>query len=214
MIEKNIVHSFLIGDMDAIKFVALFHSNSETRNIIRELIPNDAFENPDHPFWNNISFCALRKDNYDLVKHIERTCRFDNSIGDNLNIWGILKAAYKYKHPETRFTKRYSEMYDLYLDAIGNYYEGEEVEPLIQRIVIDAMGITSKTRRRKEVKEKMREVFHVKDSCRPYWIQAPEWPMGQKSPMRFVKYTRSGERVDYHFVDVDTNETRIVTQFY
>lgn len=212
--SSDLIYSFLVGVIDIQEFLLHFQNDPATREAIRDLVPTESIDNPNHPFWKNISYSALKGDEFDLVKHIERICRFDTSIGDNLNLWGTLKAVYKYFYPDTRFTEKYSEIFALYLDAVGESFEGTEVEKFVERIVIDALAITPKAKRRKEVKEKIKEAFHVDGSNRPHWIQGAEWPMGKKAPMRFVKRTRTGERVDYQFVDVDTGEIRTVSQYY
>lgn len=71
-----------------------------------------------------------------------------------------------------------------------------------------------KSERNKKAKEEIRKLFHVEDKKRPKWIQGAAWPMGKKSPMKYVDKKRIGERVDYYFIDVDTNKERIVQQWY
>jgi len=45
-------------------------------------------------------------------------------------------------------------------------------------------------------------------------MQGAEWPMGKNSPMKYIDRKTNGEEVLFRFVDVDTGEERIVSQFY
>ena len=62
--------------------------------------------------------------------------------------------------------------------------------------------------------ERNTEVFHVEDNKRSRWIQGEEWPMGANSPMKYLDRKTNREEVLLRFVDVDTGEKRIVSQFY
>ncbi len=210
----SIIEDFLVGKMDIHSFILLFQNNDTLKDELRKLIPTDAIGNPAHPIWKNIGYSALSGDGFDFVKSLKRICRFDERIGDNLNIWSSIWAVYRYHFPNTPVTTKYKDVFGLYIDAVGDCFRGPEVSKFVEQIIVDTLSVSPKTKRIKEAKEKVRTAFHVTDRTRPYWIQGPEWPMGKNSPMRYVKRTRKGEQVDYHFVDVDTNETRIVTQYY
>ena len=71
-----------------------------------------------------------------------------------------------------------------------------------------------KTKRKKEAKAAVRNLFHVEGSRYRRWAQEPEWPMGEKSPMAFVSQKRDGDLVRFEFKDVDTNEIRVVEQLF
>ena len=210
---NDIIKQFVAGEIDIKAFLDLFN-DIKIRNEIDGLMPESAVEEPNHPLWKKISFKALKRVDYSVVQLMCKTCLFDGSIGDNLNIWDVIKTFYHFRYPEARVTSRYIELHDLYLDVAGEYYEGPEVNRFIENIIRESLAITPKTKRVKAAREKIKEAFHVTGRDRPYWIQGAEWPMGEKSPMKYVKRIRKGEQVDYIFVDVDTGESRVVTQFY
>lgn len=60
----------------------------------------------------------------------------------------------------------------------------------------------------------LNELFHIEDKKYPHWVQEPEWPMGEKSPMKFIGQERTGERVRFTFRDADTDEERVIEQLY
>ena len=79
---------------------------------------------------------------------------------------------------------------------------------------MDALPLKYKKQRIQQAKRDIEEQFHVVDKKRPRWIQGPEWPMGTHSPMMFISQKRSGEVVRYTFKDVDTDEIRVVEEYY
>ena len=72
----------------------------------------------------------------------------------------------------------------------------------------------TKKAQRLYAKEKLGELFHIADNKKPRWIQGGEWPMGTRSPMQYVKRTSGGDCAHFHFKDVDTDQIRIITQYY
>ena len=91
---------------------------------------------------------------------------------------------------------------------------GPEVDELIREIVDEFREVRPAKERNKLLKQKLREVFHIKPRKRVYWPQEPEWPMGEKSPMEFVSKEEEGELVRIKFRDADTGAERIVEQYY
>ena len=63
-------------------------------------------------------------------------------------------------------------------------------------------------------KQMIKDAFHVEDNKRPRWIQSCEWPMGVKSPMKYVGRRKIDDGAVFIFRDVDTAEIREVEQFY
>ena len=210
----NIIEQMLIGEMEMKKFVKLLHTDINLQNELRALVPADAINNEDHTLWKRIGYNTFRKHKFDLVSVLACICKFDGTIGDNLNIWSTVETVYKFNHPDLVCTKRYEESFDLYLDVIQDCYDGPEVEHIVETIVQNALQYKTKKMRIATAKNDVREAFHVEDRKRPYWIQGPEWPMGAQSPMKFNSRKRVGEFVQYYFVDVDTGEGRTVEQFY
>lgn len=116
-------------------------------------------------------------------------------------------------YPNTKLTKYYDEEYQFCDAVLGNAIGGAEVECTIEDMLKAFPNSMSKATRKKTAKQAMNEVFHI-ESKRPRWIQEPEWPMGEKSPMKFLSQKQDGDKVEFVFVDVDTNTERTVTQYF
>ena len=81
-------------------------------------------------------------------------------------------------------------------------------------IITEALHEKTKSAQKKKARELIVRAFHVGDKNRPYWIQGADWPMGAKSPMKFLSRTRHGDKVTYLFQDVDTLQMREIVQYY
>lgn len=210
----NEIELTLTGKMEMRDFIELLQSNSRVQQDVRNLIPAEAVNNEAHPIWKFIAFPTLARYDFDLYLLIVKMFKFDNSIPDNLNIWGTLKATYRYLKPELELTTKYSDAFDVYLTAVMDCFDGPEVESLVLQIIEKACIHKTKKKRIEQAKNEIRALFHVVDNNRPRWIQGPEWPMGKHSPMKYISKKRKGEVVLYTFQDVDTAEIRVVEQFY
>ena len=210
----NTIEQMLTGQMEMSEFVALLKSDRSIQETIRCLVPKEAIGKPDHAFWKCVSYEALKERGFDYLKFLFALCRFDRTIGDDLNIWGTIQWAYRYYYPELNYTGKYDDAHGLYLNAAGEYYEGPEVMHILNQVIVNALPIKPKSKRIKEVREKLAAIFHVVDKKRPRWIQGAEWPMGKNSPMQYIGRARIPDGVQYTFQDVDTGEIRVVEQFY
>lgn len=210
----NVIEQMLTGQMEMSEFVAQLKSDPALQNEVRNLVPQEAIHNERHPLWKRISFESFQNNGSDFLRFVCWGCKFNGKIGDNLNIWGIIQRVYSYDHPDLSYTTKYKEALDLYLDVIRDCFEGSEVEHVVEKIIMDALPIKYKGKRIRQAKMEVEKQFHVVDKKRPRWIQGAEWPMGEKSPMRFIMQKRKGELVQYFFEDADTGVSRIVEQFY
>ena len=196
------------------EFVGILKTDINVQSELNSIIPEEAKWNKDHPLWKNIAFTFLLEYDFDLYRGIVARNKFDNSISDNLNIWGTIHAIYIYIKPELPYTSKYHDDFGLYLDVVKDIYDGPEVRSVLEGIFANAFKEKSKTARKKKAKAAILEAFHVEDKKRPYWIQGAEWPMGQNSPMKYISKKREGEVVKYTFTDVDTEEIKVVEQYY
>lgn len=211
----NVFEQLLTGEMEMSEFVYLLKNDQAVRAEINKLIPEQAKGNKEHAFWSTrLSYSSLKNFNFDLLQFLAWIARFDGSIGDNLNIFDIIQAVYLYHYPDLSCTQSYHDAFGLYLDVVKDCYDGPEVDDLVQKVIQNALAIKGKGKRIAQAKAEIQHLFHTENSKRPRWIQGAEWPMGDRSPMKYISQKRKGECVQYLFEDVDTKETRIVEQFY
>ena len=210
----NAIEKMLSGEMEMKDFVYLMENDKSLQKYIRELIPEEMRKNPKHPIWEKYCFETMENNDFDILKVIAKYPKTNDVIGDNVNIFGIFKRFYGFLHPEIKCTTKYYDEHSLYLSAIGDSFEGEEVTEYIERIVKKSINITPKSKRIKETKEQIKQLFHVTDNKRPRWIQNAEWPAGKNSPMKYLYRKSIPDGSEYYFEDVDTGEVRKIVQFY
>ena len=209
------IESFLSGEMSVRDFVAALQCDDQLRKQVNGLMPSDAINEPQHDIWKRFSYETASLCGFEIVAILKKLCVFDNSLGDNLNVFATISFFYIFNYPDFPCTDQYRDAYGLFLDAVGERFDGPEVQEVTEKIVYECLDIRPKTKRVKTAKERVYETFHMEDrKLYPRWIQGSEWPMGKNSPMQFAKQTRRGESVLFYFRDVDTGEERIITQYY
>lgn len=210
----NWIEEMLIGKIDMAEFLSVLKSDTDLQNELRTLVPEEARNDPACNLWKKYSYSMLEKYKFDLYELLLSMSRLDGSISDNLNVFGRISKIYSFVHPDGVCTKQYEEQFDLYLDAARDCMDGPEVKHIVERVILNAMCLSTKSSKRKQVKSEIDQQFHIVDKKKPRWIQGPQWPMGACSPMMFDSQRKCGEAVEYCFIDVDTGESRTVTQYY
>lgn len=182
-----LIEQVLTGNIDMEQFLKKLQDDPELQEYIRRLVPEEAKEDPSHVFWKSVSYPSVKRDHFDYYRFIFRMANSDlwashpdGRIGKYLNIFSLLKKAYLYYYPDIVCTRRYEDVFDVYLDAVGDCFEGPEVCALVEQIILDTMQLSAKSKRVKQARTVLRDVFHIESSKRPRWIQGPEWPMGSR----------------------------------
>lgn len=108
-------------------------------------------------------------------------------------------------------------------DVCPEYIDGPEVESsgIIERIVAEVPENMPKKERIKQIKNKIKQAFHIEGAKYPRWIQGAEWPISASGkPMRFVEQKREKGKLyqstlytHFIFEDVDTGEIKVIDQF-
>lgn len=203
---------FVSGKVTYDAFETMFTEDPSLWDVAQTLLTPEIMNDSTHPFWSKSNRYRLESNQYS----IQYACL---SFGFDLAARGIthrmLGELVSYQYPDVilRDPPELSEA-DL-RDKLGmEYLGGPEVDTLIGEILHGKPEGISVTKFINSAKQKMRTLFHLAPRKFPRWIQEPEWPMGKKSPMMFVKQQRSGELVEFFFQDVDTKEQRIVKQYY
>lgn len=209
-----VVEMMLTGEMDMKEFQYLLDTDEKLHEEILAIFSDEMKKDSSHPIWKRYDYQNAKENSFDLTKVIRNYPKSNLTIGNELNIFGAIKACYSFVHPDIKCTTKYRDTYGLYLDIAGEYFEGSEVAHFIEKIISDCIHISPKTTRIKEAKKQIAEMFHVTDRKRPYWIQGAEWPAGKNSPMQFWGSERIYDGKKYIFTDVDTGEMREIIQHY
>lgn len=209
------VEDFLSGKVEISDFMERLHNDPELSDAVEQLIPAEARENSEHSFWKGFSkFSDLATVSVrQILTEAYQYAPWDK-LGGDLDAADALYRMYCYWFPNTAMTTMYKERYSLFLNAVGDYFEGPDVAETLYTIIEQALKEKTKKAQKAVAKALITEQFHLEGRKRPYWIQGAEWPMGVNSPMKYLSKKRNGEQVTYTFQDVDTLEICEVVQFY
>ncbi len=218
----NIVKGFVEGTVEIKDFIFHLLSDDKVRQAVDNLIPNEAINNQSHCLWKRIGYSAYEKFNFSISALLIKRSKFDLSLGDNLDIWGSISKFAGFSYPEWNFTTKYKDEYELYLSLANDIYEGPDVNKEVEKIIkLLLENYSTKAQRLKIGKIMMKELFHLSDNQRPYWLQGAEWP-GDKDgkPLKFISQKRKKdekskfEYKEFAFKDVHTGEIKTVIQYY
>ena len=73
--------------------------------------------------------------------------------------------------------------------------------------------MNSKINKKEYITNKCAEIFSLDKKNKPRWIQEPEWPVVNGSPLKFVKQIREYDKVKFYFIN-NNDEYVVVEQFY
>lgn len=154
MDQNATIEAMLTRELSMADFTARLDTDEELEASLRNLVPPDALDNPSHLLWSQLSYSAMQESHFDCLELLDRLCRYDGSLGDNLNIFDFIRRIYCCRHPELTCTSFYQDAFDLYLDAVGDRFEGPEVQTLVEEIITGALAIQGKGKRVQYAKEK------------------------------------------------------------
>lgn len=146
-----------------------------------------------------------------------------SKLGRYLNIHSYFSTVLTTAFPDDKIIvdQTLHEKHLFMLDACPEYIGGPEVDHLLDELLETLPEGLSKTKRMKLYREKLKELFLMRDKKYPRWVQYAEWPASASGkPMRFVEQKKAKGKVyaeimltHYTFEDVDTGEQRVIDQF-
>lgn len=95
-----------------------------------------------------------------------------------------------------------------------DYIEGAQAESLVEQIMQSVPADLPKTKRKKLIREKIKEAFHLQDGKMPHWVHGSDWPFGKSGkPLQYLSRKTHGELTVFLFRDVDTGETAEIEEY-
>lgn len=208
----NRIIDFVSGKLTYEEFETLFTMDPSIWDIAQTLLTPEIMNDSTHPFWSKTNRIRLESNNYS-IQYACLSFGYD-SVGKVIT-HRMLGELVSYQYPEVALHEppEFSEA-DLRERLGMDYLGGVDVDDLINEILSKHCEGMPVTKFINTAKQELRTLFHLVPRKYPRWVQEPEWPLGQKSPMLYVEQRRSGELVEFVFQDVDTKELRIVKQYY
>ena len=84
---ESFIADVMSGVTDIEAFITRFCRDAQFREEVDLLLPREAIGNREHEIWRRYSYDAYAACGFSCSKHICELCKFDHSIGDNLNIF-------------------------------------------------------------------------------------------------------------------------------
>lgn len=208
----NRIIDFVSGKLTYDEFEIMFSLDDTIWELAQSLLTPEIMNDSSHPFWTRSNRSRLEANNYS----VRSAClSFGYDLGGKVIAHSMLGELVSYQYPDVvlREPPEFSTT-DLRDKLSMDYLGGEEVDGVIEEVLEKKTEDISVTKFISAAKQELRELFHITPRKYPKWVQEPEWPMGQVSPMMFMRQRKDGELVEFVFQDADTGEERIVTQYY
>lgn len=203
---------FVSGKLTYAQFEAMFTEDPAIWDLAQSLLTPEIMENSDHPFWSRSNRSRLESNNY-CVQYACLAFGYD-ALGQ-VTTHQMLGELVSYRYPDVVLRDPPAVSADDLREKLGmDYLGGPEVDGLINGLLRGKPNDVSVSKFLTAVKQELRTLFHLTPRKYPRWVQEPEWPMGEHSPMVFVSQRKTGERTEFIFRDADTGVEKAVAQFY
>ena len=222
---KAYVIGFVECTVDYREFVLKCRADSEIFDWLQSIVP-EGLTCHKYTFDEKYQMVGDEVIPYDIRVTTNYKDGSENSIlSYALNLQGTIHILLTQSFPNENITKGdyISSLWSFIFDACPSYIGGVEVENagIFEKLLATLPQDATKKQRMKIFKDTILQMFHTDGKLRPRWIGEPEWPISSTGkPLRFIGQKRKkGIEYDtmlyteYFFEDVDTGETRIVSQF-
>ena len=206
---------YIEGRLDPGTFEMMLESNSTLLEWLQSIVPSNKTMYIYDSKTNNVVQTA-----YNVIAKIKDCERLD--VGGpkgspeyryavHENISKLIAEAF----PDIKLSKDESPRnnFMLCLDACPQYIGGTEIAQanIIGALLDEIPKTLSKTRRKRELKEKILKAFHIENKKYPRWNQEPEWPVYNGKPMKFIRTEKVNSEIKIHyFIDAETGFERSV----
>ena len=195
----KIVFDYAKGRISHEEFEAELYLHPEIWLFLQSLVPTD-ISNSDcafRSFFPNMK--GLETNNYNLRA-------FLSTFGYNYNqIHSTICSLLKYYYPNLA-CKNPDE--NTFLEKCNLEYIGGKDADLVVHSIL-TKNQTASNKRKKELIEK---AFNVTKGHYPHWVQEPEWPVHDGTPLRFIRQTNDGEVFYFDFEDISSGEKTTIEQ--
>ena len=205
MNEKKIIYNFISGKLQYKDFL--------------ECVNERVFEYLDKIYQNKYQKGLIEKEDYMHFPNFK--CLYDWCIScgggffSKASLYDEVYNIIVFVDSNVKKYLKYDEDYELALDSIPEYLDGEEACAFIDSEIFSKLPLNlSKIEKKKFIKNKCKELFHIEGNKYPRWIQSAEWPIRNGTPCKYIKQRKIGEKIQYIFQDINSDEEILIEQYY
>lgn len=217
---KQFIIDYLEGRIESKQFLRELREKPEIMEWLQSIVPKGETMCIDEgvDFDGN---SKIKSVSYNIQYSIRDiwTCSGSSLVGRELNTFSEIARLMRTAFPnlilyeDTTLKDKFNFLLDAcpdYLNSVGIAEAG-----ILDDLMVSLPKSMSKTKRIKEFRKRLKEMFYVEGQKYPRWIQESEWPLSKTGkPTKFLRQKNKGEISYYYFLDVDTNEEIEVMQAY
>lgn len=212
--EKQTVNElirFAEGKMSGKDFDLFQLRHPEIWPWIQSLLTSEMITDPNNAVWTNCHMRTALETNGFRVKATIAAFGFESVSGLSRahNIISCLLAT-KFPTIKIQFPASYSTeefLLSIGLDCIG----GEDADLIVEAVLDSIPNELKMSERKRQAKKILKKSFKI-EKQKPDWVQEPDWPVNDGTPMRFITQENQGDLFLYHFVDDLTGKEVIIQQ--
>lgn len=219
---KKFVIDYLEGRVDSSKFIETLRSDHSILEWLQSIIPVGTTM-PDYKFDECFRMVEKKEVPYDVGNVINGILEQlgETTLGKEYNLHCYIARLLGKYLPMEQFTldKTLETKVKFLLDTCPEYLDSEAIENsgIFGELMKQLPESMPKTKRIKEFRKRIKDMFYVEGQKYPRWIQGSEWPLSKTGkPTKFLrqKSMHNGEVCYYYFLDMDTKEEIEVMQAY
>lgn len=217
---KQFIIDYLEGKVDSNKFIEALKSDLSIIEWLQSIIPAGTTMF-DYKFDECFRVVEKKEMPYDVNNVINGilTQLGETALGKEYNLHCYIARLFENYLPMEKFTidKTLEIKVKFLLDACPEYLDSVAIENsgVFENLMEQLPESMPKTKRIKEFRKRIKEMFYVEGQKYPRWIQESEWPLSKTGkPTKFLRQKNKGEIGYYYFLDMDTNEEIEVMQAY
>lgn len=217
--EKFVI-DYMEGRTDSETFIARLKADPSIEDWLQSIVPEGKLGH--YTIFNEDGSWDRKTRPYDVRDYISTILNDSrNKLGKHLNLFSEISRLLKEAFPDRKinYDTSISDKFNFFLDACPDYLYSEAIEEsgIFEKLLEELPKEWSKSKKIKEFKRRLKEMFFVEGQKYPRWAQESEWPLSSTGkPTKFLgqKSFCEGEVVKYRFLDPETGKEIEIVQIY
>lgn len=220
---KQFVIDYVEGKINSDTFLKQFKEDLSVGEWLQKNLVFEGETKPLYIFDQDYHVIREEKVPYNIKNSIDKILQEPGHsvLGRKLNVFSLVSGRMIKAFPLLNLIPdtTIEEEYDFMLNACPDYLDSVEINAagIFENLMEQFPKSMPKTKRIKEFRKCLKEMFYVEGQKYPRWIQESEWPLSKTGkPTKFLrqKSVCKGEACYYYFQDMDTGEEIEVMQAY